>query len=247
METVAIFAVVGFVAQLVDGALGMAYGLTASSLLLAYGLSPALASASVHTAEVFTTAVSGASHWRLGNVDRTILIRLAVPGAIGGALGASVLASVSATMIKPVVSAYLLIMGLVILFKALRPPKPHAIGPGRLRGLAFVGATLDAIGGGGWGPIVTSNLVGWGLSPRLAVGTANAAEFFVTIVIAGVLLPEVNGDSWPVIAGLIIGGVVAAPLAAYGARIIPVRALMVLVGLSVTGLSLNDLGRAFWS
>ena len=247
METIALFTLIGFAAQMVDGAIGMAYGLTASSLLLACGLAPATVSARVHTAEVFTTGISGFSHWRLGNFDRSVFVRLLAPGMAGGAAGALVLASSPAGIVRPLVSLYLLVMGVVILVKALRPPRPV---PKSLRGippLAFAGAVLDAIGGGGWGPLVTSTMVGWGVAPRVAIGTSNAAEFFITIVIAGVLLPTVDNGPWQVILGLVIGGAVAAPFAAYGARVMPARLLMALVGVVVVSLSLNDLGRVLWS
>ncbi|MBM3514457.1 MAG: sulfite exporter TauE/SafE family protein [Alphaproteobacteria bacterium] len=247
METVAFFAAVGFVAQLVDGAIGMAYGLTASSLLLTFGLSPAVTSASVHSAEVFTTAASGLSHWRLGNFDRALFIRLMIPGMIGGAIGAWLLTSIPVGVVRPIVSAYLLIMGLFILAKALKPAQRGEPNLRRVPFVAGLGAVLDAIGGGGWGPMVTSTLIGWGVPPRVAIGTSNAAEFFVTVVIAGSLLPVVEGDIFNVIVGLVLGGVVAAPLAAYSARLIEPRVLMAMVGVVITALSVNDLGHALWS
>ena len=247
METIALYTLIGCAAQMVDGAIGMAYGLTASSLLLTQGLAPATVSASVHTAEIFTTGISGFSHWRLGNFDRGIFLRLLAPGMVGGAVGALVLASSPAGIVRPLVSLYLLVMGFVILVKALRLPRPV---PKSLRGvppLAFAGAVLDAIGGGGWGPLVTSTMVGWGIVPRVAIGTSNAAEFFITVVIAGILLPSVDTGLWTVIVGLVIGGAVAAPFAAFGARVMPARLLMAVVGAVVVSLSLNDLGRALWS
>ncbi|MDX2145519.1 MAG: sulfite exporter TauE/SafE family protein, partial [Rhodospirillaceae bacterium] len=176
MDQIAQFAVVGFLAQFVDGAIGMAYGLTASSILLSLGTHPVVVSASVHAAEVFTTGASAASHWRLGNIDRAIFKRLLIPGLVGGALGAVALTAIPGTLVRPLVSSYLLIMGLVILGKTLRPrvsPRPpdRRLGP-----LALVGGTLDAIGGGGWGPIVTSSMIGWGVPPRVAIGTSNSVE-----------------------------------------------------------------------
>lgn len=246
METVALFAAVGFVAQLVDGAIGMAYGLTASSLLLAFGLSPAVASASVHAAEVFTTAASGVSHWRLGNFDRALFTRLLVPGMVGGAIGAWLLTSIPVGVVRPIVSTYLLVMGLFILAKAMRPVARPAPNLNRVPALAGIGALLDAIGGGGWGPMVTSTLVGWGVPPRVAIGTSNAAEFFVTLVVAGTLLPVVEGNTFNIIIGLVVGGVIAAPLAAYSARLIKPRLLMAMVGFVITALSVNELSNVIW-
>jgi uncharacterized membrane protein YfcA len=245
MDVIILYVAVGFVAQLVDGAIGMAYGLTASSVLLASGLPPTAVSAAVHGAEVFTTAVSGLAHRRQGNFSREIVVRLAVPGVVGGALGAWLLTSIPVDIVRPLVSTYLLTMGLFVLVKALRPhpPRPHSLSP--LPPLAFLGSIVDAIGGGGWGPIVTSSMVGWGVPPRIAVGSSNCAEFFVTVVIAGVLLPELDQHVWSVVAGLVVGGILAAPLAAHAVKHVPVRLLMALVGIAVIGLSLNDLSRAW--
>jgi uncharacterized membrane protein YfcA len=245
VEDLAQFIAVGFIAQMVDGAIGMAYGLSASSILLSLGLPPVAVSASVHAAEVFTTGASALSHWRLGNVDRRIFGRLVVPGLIGGALGAALLSAVPGQWVRPFVSFYLVVMGVVILAKTFRPHAAQRQPSRRLRPLAFVGAVLDAVGGGGWGPIVTSSMIGWGVPPRLAVGTSNSAEFFITTVIAGVLLPHVTADTVTVVAGLVLGGVLAAPLAALLTRRLPVRLLMGLVGGTIVLISLNDLGRAW--
>lgn len=245
MDNIIQFAAIGFAAQLADGAIGMAYGLTASSILLSFGIHPIVTSASVHAAEVFTTAVSGFSHWRLGNVDRAIFKRLLIPGMIGGGLGAYVLSNIPGGVVKPVISAYLLVMALVILVKALRPrvtapSSSHWQGP-----MAFVGAMLDAIGGGGWGPVVTSSMIGWGIAPRMAIGTSNAVEFFVTMIVTGTLLPNVEGEMWNIVLGLILGGVFAAPLAALLTKRLPVRLLMGMVGAIIMLISLNDLTRAW--
>jgi len=245
MEELAQFILVGFIAQIVDGAIGMAYGLTASSILLSMGVHPVAASASVHAAEVFTTGVSGFSHWKLGNVDRAIFKRLLIPGLIGGALGALALTAIPGGLVRPIVSAYLLAMGLVILIKTFRPRPAGALPARRLGPLAFVGSTLDAIGGGGWGPIVTSSMVGWGVPPRVAIGTSNSVEFFVTVVIAGVLLPHVAENTLNIILGLVLGGIVAAPVAALLTKRLPVRVLMGLVGAAIMVVSLNDLSRAW--
>ena len=245
MEDLVQFAIVGFIAQLVDGAIGMAYGLTASSIMLSLGVQPVAVSASVHAAEVFTTGASALSHWKMGNVDRAIFKRLLIPGLVGGALGALVLAAIPSAVVRPLVSSYILIMGLVILVKTLRPKATGRLPDRRLGPLAFVGAMLDAIGGGGWGPVVTSSMIGWGVPARLAIGTSNSVEFFVTTVIAGILLPNVVGDTLKMIGGLILGGVIAAPVAAVLTKRLPVRLLMGLVGVTIMIVSLNDLSRAW--
>ncbi|MEW5964039.1 MAG: sulfite exporter TauE/SafE family protein [Pseudomonadota bacterium] len=223
-----LFVVIGFVAQLVDGALGMAYKVTTSSVLLSFGLPPATVSGSVHAAGTFTSVASGLAHWRVGNIDRRLMLRLLVPGMIGGAIGGLVLVGVSGTVLRPWISAYLMLIGGYILWKALRVrittsgARSAAAVP-----LGFFGGLLDAIGGGGWGPIVTTTLVGHGVAPRTAIGSVNAAEFFVTVTIAGTLLVTVGISPWPIIAALVVGGVVAAPVAALNTRYLPERVLMV--------------------
>jgi uncharacterized protein len=205
-EDVLLYVIIGFVAQMIDGAIGMAYGVTASSVLLGLGVPPATASACVHAAETFTTGASGLAHWRLGNVDRKLLLRLAVPGMIGGAIGAYALTELPGQTLKPFISAYLLVLGVLIVWRALavRPleaPTPRAVAP-----LGVLGGMLDAIGGGGWGPIVTSTLLGQGTTPRYAIGSVNIAEFFVTLIISTTFFLTVGLSLWPIIAGLIIGG-----------------------------------------
>ncbi|MGQ9585619.1 MAG: sulfite exporter TauE/SafE family protein, partial [Anaerolineae bacterium] len=179
-----LFVAVGFVAQIVDGALGMAYGVTSTSFLLGLGIpfiTPAVASASVHASEIFTTAVSGLSHLRFGNVDRSLFKRLLIPGVIGGALGAYVLTAVPGRLIKPFVALYLMAMGLLILRRAFQKKKESPLTTRFVLPLGIIGGFFDAIGGGGWGPIVTSTLVARGKNPRFAVGSVNLAEFFVTL------------------------------------------------------------------
>jgi len=231
-EEIIPFIVVGFLAQLIDGALGMAYGVSSTSFLLSLGVPPAVASASVHTAEVFTTAVSGFSHWRMGNIDRQLFKRLVIPGAIGGFVGAYVLTSVPGDTIKPFITAYLLVMGAMILWKALRrnESKPW----GRMTPLGLAGGFCDAVGGGGWGPIVSSTLVATGHCPRRSIGSVNAAEFLVTFVQAVTFVTILGfAQNWKPIIGLIVGGVAAAPLAAHMCRILPRRGLMGLVGVLI--------------
>jgi len=175
-----IFILFGFIAQLIDGALGMAYGVSSNIFFLTLGVPPAIASASIHTSEIFTTAVSGISHFKFGNVDRTIFIKLLIPGVIGGILGAYILTELPGAKMKPYISLYLLIMGLMILIKVFRKIDSNEV-KSKLIPLGLVGGFFDAIGGGGWGPIVTTTLVARGNTPRFAIGSVNAAEFFVTV------------------------------------------------------------------
>jgi uncharacterized membrane protein YfcA len=240
---IALFVAVGFVAQMIDGALGMAYGVSSTTFLLSLGVSPAVASATVHTAEVFTTGVSGLSHFRLGNIDKEVWKRLVIPGVIGGIVGAYVLSSIPADSIKPFVSAYLLIMGLVILIKALWKTKDLNVRAGLIP-LALIGGLLDAVGGGGWGPVVTTTLVAGGENPRYSIGSVNASEFFVTFAESltfALTIPGLLGDNWQSIIGLLAGGVIAAPLAAVVCKRLPTRALMILVGTLIILLSIRTI------
>jgi uncharacterized membrane protein YfcA len=236
-----IFVAVGFLAQLVDGALGMAYGVISNTLLLSLGLSPAVASASVHAAEIVTTGVSGLSHHAFGNVDRFLLKRLAIPGVIGAALGAYALVSAPGDSIKPFVALYLLLMGLLILWKTWTGARPHRKVTTHLRSLGLVGGFCDASGGGGWGPIVTSTLVARGQHPRTSIGSVNLAEFFVTVSASVVFILTVGLSHWSIVVALIIGGVAAAPLAAYAAKLLPTRPLMFLVGMLIVLTSLRTI------
>lgn len=239
-----IFVLVGFLAQMIDGCLGMAYGVSANSFLLAAGVPPAAASASVHTAEVFTTAVSGISHWHMGNVDRALLRKLIVPGVLGGALGAYILASLPGDILKPWIAVYLLAMGLRVLWKARNLVQPAGPDHARLPLLALTGGFFDAIGGGGWGPIVTSTLLARGNNPRKTIGSVNLSEFFVTLVQSITFFVTLGIVHWRVIVGLIIGGVLAAPLGAYLCKRLTARRLMVIVGLLIVVLSIRTLALA---
>jgi uncharacterized protein len=241
MEDILFYILIGFGAQIIDGAIGMAYGLISTSILISHGTSPAVASASVHAAEVFTTGVSGYSHWRLGNVDKRLLIRLAPAGMIGGGLGAYALTELPDDLIKTYVSAYLAIMGLVILIRAFRKIKIRQE-PGKfVPALGFGGGFLDAIGGGGWGPMVATTLIGTGTAPRHAIGSVNLSEFFVTVTVSATFMLTIGLELWPIIAGLVIGGVVAAPFAALVAKKLPTRILMGMVGCLIIALSLKTL------
>lgn len=226
---------VGFFAQMVDGALGMAYGLTVSSILLSTGVPPAVSSAAVHVSEVFTTGASGFSHWRAGNVDRRLFRQLVIPGVIGGAIGGFFLARVPGEAVQPWVSAYLVVAGFVVLFKAIRGEKKYYAEPrkGLLAPVGLIGGFLDAVGGGGWGPVVSTTLLGRGTAPRTIIGSVNLCEFFVTITVSAALLTSIGISRWPIIVGLIIGGVIAAPFAALVVKYLPGRVPMFIVGLLV--------------
>ncbi len=235
---------VGLIAQAIDGALGMAYGITSTSFLLATGASPAVASASVHIAEVFTTGVSGVAHIKLGNVSRQLFLRLLLPGMVGATAGAWLVSSVDAAVIKPVVAAYLLLMGLYVLSKAFRARRQARGEPRHVAKLGLAGGFVDAVGGGGWGPVVTTTLVGTGQDPRLTIGSVNLAEFFLTFVAAGVFTMLVPEAPWATVAGLVVGGLFAAPLAALMTARLNTRALLVLVGVVIVATSSFNLWRA---
>jgi hypothetical protein len=243
-QNILIFIIVGLVAQMIDGALGMAYGVSSNTFLLSIGIPPAIASASVHSAEVFTTAMSGLSHFRLGNVDKKLFLKLLIPGVVGGIVGAYILTlERESTIIKPLVSAYLLIMGLTILWKAAQKAQEKEV-TRFLIPLGAIGGFFDAIGGGGWGPIVTTTVIARGHNPRLTVGSVNATEFFVTFAEAVtfvITIPALISQYWQIIVGLLIGGVIAAPLAAYVCKKLPTRSLMILVGILIIILSIRTI------
>jgi hypothetical protein len=232
----------GFIAQMIDGALGMAYGITATTFLLSFGISPAASSASVHASEVFTSGASGLMHLKFGNVNTKLFKSLLIPGVIGAILGAYILSSFEQYnfIIKPLVSTYTLILGAIIIFKALKneavKQKIKKIFP-----LALVGGFLDSIGGGGWGPIVSSTLIARGRNPRYTIGSVNLAEFFIALSSSLTFVTIIGLTHWIIIAGLIIGGVIAAPIAAYLANKIPTKSIMILVGIVVIILSLKRL------
>jgi uncharacterized membrane protein YfcA len=238
------FVAAGFVAQLIDGALGMAYGVTASSLLLALGVPPAVSSATVHAAECFTTGASGVSHHVFDNIDRRLFRKLVLPGVAGAIVGAYILTRFPGEALKPYVAAYLLAMGVVIVAKAFGDFAPRAVTT-HIAPLGFGGALLDALGGGGWGPMVTSTLVARGNDVRRTVGTVNASEFFVTVAASVTFLLTIGLTNWQIIAALALGGLPAAPLAAWACKRLPVRRLMVVVGLLVIAVSLRTLWQTF--
>jgi uncharacterized protein len=246
--TFGMFLLVGFFAQLIDGAVGMAYGVISSSVLLAFGVPPAQASATIHAAECFTTGASGASHLLHRNVDWRLLARLAPAGIIGGVVGAYLLTGFDPTFIKAVVVAYLGVLGLIMLTRAFQGPKEEPPHLKHVIPLGVAGGFLDASGGGGWGPIVTSTLLGRGHPPRYVIGSVNAAEFFVTVAISMAFIItaltgrlELEGGlaaGLAALSGLIFGGLVAAPLAGYVTKIAPARLLLGMAAALVVGLSI---------
>ncbi len=236
------FIAVGFIAQLIDGAIGMAFGVITNTLLVSIlGVPPATASARVHLVEMFTTAASGISHILHKNVDWRLFSRLAIPGIIGAVTGAYVLTSIDASVAKPFVMAYLSCIGLYLLYKAWgykhKPREPKYIAP-----LGLIGGFLDAAGGGGWGPVVTSNLLIQGSSPRTTIGTVNITEFFLTVAASAVFISKLGWEAFSLATlGLLIGGIAAAPFAAIVTRHIKPQTLLMLVGIVLTATSMFSL------
>jgi len=240
MEEFMLFAVVGFLAQAVDGALGMAYGVISSTTLLAFGVSPAHASAAVHAAELFTTAASGSAHLYHRNIDWRLFRRLAPFGILGGCLGAYVLTSIDGATIKPFVTAYLAAVGLWLFARSFRKLPSRPVPAGVVAPLGAAGGFLDAAGGGGWGPIVTTGLLGAGGAPRYVIGTVNASEFLITLSVSLTFLFAVLTGHWEqageitdnlaAVAGLIAGGLFAAPLAGWMVKALREIVLLRLVG-----------------
>ncbi|HEX8193666.1 MAG TPA: sulfite exporter TauE/SafE family protein [Allosphingosinicella sp.] len=238
------FIAIGFAAQLVDGALGMAFGVISSTLLISMGVPPAAASAGVHTVETFTTAASGVSHVLHRNVDWRLFSRLVIPGVIGGVLGAYVLTQIHADSARPLVLAYLSLIALYLIWRGFSfPPaekRPRWVAP-----LGFAGGFLDAAGGGGWGPVVTSNLLVQGSDPRKTIGTVNTAEFFLTVTISATFIAALGWAAFTTATiGLLIGGVLAAPLGAVMAKKVPAKHLLILVGAVLLITSLYGIWRA---
>ncbi|WP_033074684.1 sulfite exporter TauE/SafE family protein [Sphingopyxis sp. MWB1] len=238
------FILIGFAAQLVDGALGMAFGVICNTLLVAVmGVPPATASARIHVVEVFTTAVSGISHMIQRNIEWSLFFRLLIPGVIGGVTGAYLLTSIDGDIVKPFILGYLVAVGVWLLFRGLfYPPKfrkPKVIAP-----LGLVGGFLDAAGGGGWGPVVTSNLLVQGAEPRKVVGTVNSVEFFLTVAVSATFIWHLGiEDIAGATLGLLIGGVMAAPIGAFMAKRFSPKLLLILVGVVLTATSSFGLWR----
>ena len=242
MNEILLYAVAGFVAQLVDGVLGMGYGVSATSLLLSVGVAPAAASASVHTAEVFTTGFSAWAHHRYGNVVWSLARRLIIPGVVGAVAGAFLLTRVTAEQVTPFIAGYLLLMGVVIIVKAFGRRRTAEYG--RVEPLGFAGGFCDAMGGGGWGPIVVGTLLARGNEARSTIGSVSVAEFFVTAAASLTFFLTIGLTAWKPMAGLAIGGAIAAPFAARLVNRVPARPLMISVGVVVILLSLRTIAGA---
>ena len=229
------FIAVGFAAQLVDGALGMAFGVISNTLLVAVlGVPPAQASQRVHIVECFTTAMSGISHLLHRNIDGKLFLRLVVPGMIGGFMGAYLLSNLDASVVKPFVLLYLSAIGIYLLIRGIMyPPKikeAKFVSP-----LGLVGGFLDAAGGGGWGPVVTSNLLIQGADPRKVVGTVNSAEFFLTITVSATFIWHLGAAQlFGATLGLLVGGIAAAPIGAWAAKHFPAKQMLIMVGIVLT-------------
>jgi uncharacterized protein len=241
-----LFLLVGIFAQLVDSTVGMGYGATSTSFLLALGVPPAISSTGVHVAEMFTTGVSAISHYKFGNINKRLVKYLLIPGVIGSATGAYLLSDViDGKVIKPYIAIYMIILAVIIIKKALQnniaKKKTERLGV-----LAIFGGFMDAVGGGGWGPIVTSTLIGRGRDPRYTIGSVNAAEFAVSFAsgITFLMFEGING--WQVIAGLILGGVLAAPLGAFLVNKIKRKPMMILVGILIIALSVKTLVKIYF-
>ncbi|WP_281634726.1 sulfite exporter TauE/SafE family protein [Flavobacterium luteolum] len=242
-ENLLAFFLIGIFAQLVDGALGMGYGATSTSFLLAYGVSPVLSSTAVHVSEMFTTGASALSHHRFGNINKKLVKHLLIPGVLGSITGAYLLSDViDGDIIKPFIAVYMIVLAVVIIRKALRKSvvkkKTKKLGV-----LAVFGGFMDSVGGGGWGPIVTSTLLGRGRNPKYTIGSVNAAEFAISFAsgITFMLFGGIHG--WQIIIGLILGGVISAPIAAYLVNRIKRKPMMVAVGVLIIILSLKTLSK----
>lgn len=239
MKRLIVFAFIGFLAQLIDGALGMAYGVTSSSLLLAFGIAPAVASASVHLSEVVTTAASGAAHIKFGNVDKDMLKKLIIPGSIGAFLGATFLSNIPGELAKPYVSIFLLLLGIYVLLRFLFKYKPMAgkrktsLSKKQSIPLGFIAGFMDATGGGGWGPIATPVLLSKNeMTVRKVVGTVDTSEFAIALSASAGFFISLgwNQVNWFWVIALIIGGVIAAPIAAWLVQKVHPQLMGVIVG-----------------
>lgn len=255
MDEILIFALIGFFAQLVDGAMGMAYGVISMSVLLGMGVPPAAASASIHTAEIITTGISGFSHIMLKNVDYRLFRRLILPGVLGSIIGALLLSYVPAEKIKPFISVYLFLMGVIILYKALREMnwmdkiknlinkalerEKTSHHPYRIIPLGIIGGLCDAIGGGGWGAFIGSSLLAQDENdPHYTVGTTCLVEFFIALSTSVILFTAIGISHWRIVLGLILGGAIAAPLAAIAIRYLPAKIVMFLAGTLIVLISI---------
>jgi uncharacterized membrane protein YfcA len=237
------FLITGFIAELVDSSLGMAYGVLSNSILLSMGLSAALSSATIHSAEVFLIAASGISHLRLGNFDRELFLSLLIPGMISAILGAYVLSSFDTSFISPLIQTYLIIMGVLIILRS----RKHFLMPINVKpaALGLLGGFLDATGGGGWGPVVTGTLVANGSDVKKTVGSVNIAEFFITLsqTITFIALTKIN---WQYTLLVLLGGLPSAVIGAYIVRAAKREKLMIMVGAIIIIVNLYSILRKFY-
>ena len=245
-NTFLLYALIGFFAQIIDGSMGMAYGVLSNSLLLSVGISPLTASSSVHLAEVFTTLISGISHLKLKNVNKEILRNLIIPGVLGGLAGAFLLVKVSSDVLKPFVGGYLLIMGVRIFIKTFNRKPGKQFKKIHYHVLGLYGGFFDAVGGGGWGPIVSSTLLSQDEAPRKIIGSVNIAEFFVTFVQAIFFIASIGTIPLDIVVGLILGGAIAAPIAAFLTSKIPAKAMYFIIGLIIILMQIRLFIQLIW-
>lgn len=247
LAEIAPFIAIGFAAQIVDGALGMAFGVITQTLLVSVvGVAPAAASASVHLVELFTTGTSGISHILHRNVNWGLFLRLVPTGIVGGVCGAYLLSSIDASVARPYVMIYLTGIGIYLMIRAIRMRKPSFADPRYTAPLALAGGFLDAAGGGGWGPVVTSNLLVQGGEPAKTIGTVNTAEFLLTTSISIAFISTIGLSAFTVATvGLIIGGVVAAPFGALFAKRIKPRTLLASVSVVLIATSVFSIWKSW--
>ncbi|WP_035890708.1 sulfite exporter TauE/SafE family protein [Legionella norrlandica] len=256
------YVLVGFAAQIVDGALGMAFGLISTAVLVGFGIPPAVASASVHTAEIATTGISGLSHAMFKNIDYRLFRRLVMPGIIGAIVGSYVLTEIPVPIAKLLVAIYLIAMGGIILYRALqggnlfqvlknflshrihRRKLPSSEAKGLIP-LGFAGGFFDATGGGGWGTIISSTLLAQGTTPHYTVGSVNLTEFLIAITVSITFFFTIGLSHWQIILGLVVGGAIAAPFAAYLVRKIQPRIILLLAGIVVIALAIETVIKLF--
>jgi uncharacterized membrane protein YfcA len=246
------FVLAGFIAQMIDGALGMAYGVTVTSFLMALGLptiTPAVASASMHASEIFTTGSGSLVYMRFRNINKKLFRAMVLPGMLGAAIGATTVSMVGKEhflWLKPLLAVYTGILGCMILFKAIRKkivkPKEKIR---RVGWLALAGGVLDSIGGGGWGPIVTGSLIAGGRNLRYSIGSSHLVKFFVVLVSTITFFCFIGIHHWQIILGLVLGGMIAAPLSIWMSNKIPVRAGILVVGSLIVLLALRSILKTF--
>ena len=239
--------IIGVIAQTIDGSIGMAYGVTATTFLLSQGVSPAVASSSIHISEIFTTGASGLSHWRLGNINKKLFLNLVFPGVAGGLIGVLILTNIDGQILKPWIAIYLMIMGIYIILKAFKKNILNTkINSKKITPLAFAGGMIDAVGGGGWGPVVTTTLLSSGHEPKKTIGSVNSAEFFITTTTGLSFAIFIGINNPETIFGLISGGVLIAPFAAKITTKLPTKLIMLIVGILITFLSMITVSKFFF-